>query len=104
MQKIKLDSTKRLVGFVKRHKRKFTVLAVLIVVFYPKYCGRWASTQPNQGYTYPGCKCIGIKMQAMPVVVGGGDSVCLGIVTERLCYEWRTSDAEGVFKYYKQCE
>jgi len=89
-------------------KRKYwywiAVIIALIIFFYPKYCGHWATTAPNMGYTYDDCTCVGIKMGAHPGVAGGDTVNCWGIVVSRSCYENRRTEEQGYFRYYKPCE
>lgn len=75
-----------------------------MIFFYPKYCGNWATTAPNMGYTYHDCTCVGLKMSAHPGIIGGDTVNCWGIIVSRSCYENRFTEEQGGFRYYKPCE
>jgi len=79
-------------------------LVVLVIFFYPKYCGRWSSASPGSGYVYHDCECLGLKAQTSPLVMGYTRTSCFGIVTSKRCYEMRCEEGQGCFEVEKPCE
>ena len=81
------------------------IVLVLVVFFYPKYCGNWTTTAPNTGSNYHDCTCLGIRIgEGSLGPAGGSDVYCLGIIISRSCYENIRDEEKGEYRYYRPCQ
>jgi hypothetical protein len=83
----------------------FLILAIIILIlfFYPKYCGNWG-TAIHPDAKYKDCTCIGVKTNGYPwegIRAGGGYLYCWGVQTSYSCYYYEGKDVQGVWKVEK---